>query len=1770
MNTARRVPKTPSIAFLAGIALAWLALTHSLLATPPATPSVSVQDVTLREGTGSETLARFEVSLSPPQPVPLTLEFYTADGSALAGLDYLPRQGTVTVPAGVSRITIAVSIIPDSLAEGVETFELLLRPDPNLVLAKPRASATLLDDDIPAVSAEPISVVEGSTLETLVRVPITLSLPSTLPVSVVATTLPGSAQAPSDFTLTRSVVTFPPGSQRQDFEFPIRPDNVAEFNETVLVQLSSPTNATLATATATAEVLILDDDPTPSISVVGASVREPTGDAASLEFRVQLSGPSTQPVRVSYSTRNGTATSGIDYLARIGTLLIPPGETEAILDVTVLGDALAEPDEVLSMVLRNPVNATLGTAEAFGDILDDDRPISISVMDASSLEGGPGNRLLLSFEVLLSAQPTNTVTVHYTTLPGSASAGTDFITTTGILTFVSTGVGNTRHVVQVPIVGDDQIESNESLQLRLTQAENAVVHRAEALGILLNDDGDSLAIEDTAVTEGDSEDVTALFNVQRFGPALGTVTAAYETFPITAIPGTDFVAHSGVITFLPGQTHATIPVLIRSDRLAEPDKTFGVRLVEAQGATLRQTTATGTLLDNDLPGIRVEPITLAEGSSGPVPARFVVRLDSDPTQEITVDFHVESRTASEGADFLPVFGTLRFPPGIIEQSVSVPVVGDTLDEDHETFALILSNPSFAHVLTPETLATLIDDDPAPVVAIEDSEVRECTDPHPATHAQVSVRLNTPSGRTVHVPFQTRPITALADVDYASTTNTVVFPPGSTLQTILIPLVCDDANERDEFFEILLGAPDNAVLGRARARVRILDDDPPLLTIADVQLVEGTGGATEASFLLTLDASAPDVVAIDYATVDVSATAGADYLPVAGTLFIFPGTVSDIIRVPIVPDTLAELDETFRLVLTNPINIRLAREAALATVFDDDLPSLRGQDVSLVVPHAASIEASVELTLSQPTPLPVHVRFTTANGTATLGDDFEPTSGTVTFPPGQTRQTVTVPIHPNTLPESEEFFWLELGPVTNAVLEAWQVRITLTPEPPPNLPPTVSLSTPTWADQATSGTVIPLSAQASDPDGTVSLVTFHVDNLLVGQATAPPFGVLWTNSLPGTFTLTAQATDNAGTTTTSAPVVLRLLPPPSLVASNQSVLEASGIARIPLTLSRTTRETVRVQVATREDSATQDRDFLPLLTTVEFAPGDLTRVLEIPILDDAIPEPDESFFLEFAAPENVTLDLARLVITIVNDDTQQPTNHPPEARIAHPQPLAIVPIGTPIPIEVDATDPDGPVARVEFFVDGIHVGTDATHPFRFDWHDAPPGDHRLLARVIDPEGAVTDSDTVLIAVTDSCGRIAIVANPADPEIDRLREFLFELGLPAEVFDRVSAAASPELLGTFDLVIWHDGGLRELAARDVQTASRLADAGMPLYFIGDHLVDAANNLDPTDQAAWIGLVRLRPGPPGSVTNRVSFLADELPTSVSAILRDGKVGDVSDFEYPFDTAAGTRPESDREIVLARSGNREVLVALPDDDGPFNARRISQTFRVTHGGDDASHTERKRLFQNAVWWLLNCRLCSNLNLVPLASLEPAPDADPGSAELLLTVLVHPTGACEALSVRVTCQLPSHLRFVQAESERGVWEHDPDQGTVTFVLGRLPTGNDESLRVRVRPLHSGPATIRIRLTSLNEAAGALQDNETEVSTDVTGPPTVRIGYRSPGQLELAVDGQPGVVHHLEVAPTPDGPWTESLTLFLTPDAPSARVPLDTAGAPRFFRVRTP
>jgi len=239
----------------------------------------------------------------------------------------------------------------------------------------------------------------------------------------------------------------------------------------------------------------------------------------------------------------------------------------------------------------------------------------------------------------------------------------------------------------------------------------------------------TISIADTTVAEGNTGSSNATFTVTLSKPSTTPVTVGYSTSNGTATAGADYTAAAGTITFAAGVTTQTVTVTVTGDTAVEPNETFTVALATPTGATITKTTATGTITNDDavtVPSISIADTTVAEGNTGTKTATFTVTLSQASTAPVTVNYSTASGTATAPGDFTATSGTLTFAAGVTSQTINVNVTGDTAVEPDEKFTVTLASATGATIARTTATGTITNDDVAttPGISISDASVTE--------------------------------------------------------------------------------------------------------------------------------------------------------------------------------------------------------------------------------------------------------------------------------------------------------------------------------------------------------------------------------------------------------------------------------------------------------------------------------------------------------------------------------------------------------------------------------------------------------------------------------------------------------------------------------------------------------------------------------------------------------------------------------------------------------------------------------------------------------------------------------------------------------------------------------------------------------------------------------------------------------------------------------------------------------------------------------------
>ena len=399
-------------------------------------------------------------------------------------------------------------------------------------------------------------------------------------------------------------------------------------------------------------------------------------DIGSLPITVKRSG-GVGTLTVQFSTLDGTAKAGEDYVANSGTLTFLEGETTKTFNVTILNNGALEFDESFMVTLKNTDDPDVvgNPGIAVITLKDNSTTPALSINNVNLIEGNSA-----TFTVTLGPPTGRTVTVNFATAGGQATSGTDFQAVSGTLTF---NPGVTTQTIVVQSLEDSVDEFIEPFQVRLTSPVNAnLITGGVGLGnIIDNEPNATVSISDVSVFEGNSGSASAVFTVRASAPHEKFIQVVYATANGTATAPSDYVAANASVLFLPGQLEKTFTITVNGDNETEPNETFLVNLTFSDVAPIVRGQATGTILNDE----GTTPLLLLLDESGPDPIQAIgldsMLLTRDPFPVVNV-FNLMNTGPDRNTRVHLYLRNLQLGPGQTADSVVVRLL-DSNDQSHE-------------------------------------------------------------------------------------------------------------------------------------------------------------------------------------------------------------------------------------------------------------------------------------------------------------------------------------------------------------------------------------------------------------------------------------------------------------------------------------------------------------------------------------------------------------------------------------------------------------------------------------------------------------------------------------------------------------------------------------------------------------------------------------------------------------------------------------------------------------------------------------------------------------------------------------------------------------------------------------------------------------------------------------------------------------------------------------------------------------------------------
>lgn len=709
------------------------------------------------------TLRRIEGTQNDPFFGPVSINFATSNLTAEAGTDYTNVITTVSFPEGETLRTVAIPIINDALIETNETVHLALSIEGEQLVElgnQPTATLTIVSDDS-AFSFTSTTFLGQENEVNGIAVTILRAGDTTGPASVnVLTGTNGTATAGVDYIATNALVDFLNGETIKTTFIQVINDTQIEGDETFDVQLQNASGGFIL-APSQATVTIRDNDFGPGAIAFGAPSFSVAENGVNAVIPVIRTNGSAGAVSINYTTSNGSAIAGVDYVFKSETLSFAQGDTNKNILIPIIDDGTAQGSLTFFITLSVPTGGAI-LSPPFTvpvTILDNEVGLRFSVPFYAVPEGGAFN-----VSVIRESGGNGTNTVSYTTSPTNptnALPGLDYIHTTNVLTFLP---GETNKTFSVNAPDDSLVEGDEVFLVVLSNPTGGAQLISPSNAIVTILDNDSAFNFSSPTYSVDESGTNVIITVLRTNANTGSVSVNYTTSPGPIYPataGVDYTTASGTLNFTNGEVSKTftVPLQVPDDVSVEGNETVTLTLLSPSPGTQLGPVSTAilTIVDNDA-GLSFSSSTYARSENG-VSATITVARTNVFSGTVTVDYFTTNGTATAGSDYQSASGTLTFTNGVTNQTFTVAIIDDTLEEGNETVLLRLVNPTGNAALVNPNAATLtiVDNDGSLVIPAGSHLLSESISP--------TNRLIDP-GETVSLLF------ALRNTDLQNTTNLV--------------------------------------------------------------------------------------------------------------------------------------------------------------------------------------------------------------------------------------------------------------------------------------------------------------------------------------------------------------------------------------------------------------------------------------------------------------------------------------------------------------------------------------------------------------------------------------------------------------------------------------------------------------------------------------------------------------------------------------------------------------------------------------------------------------------------------------------------------------------------------------------------------------------------------------------------------------------------------------------------------------------------------------
>ena len=476
-------------------------------------PQLSISNASASE---NETVS-FDVSLSEPTDREVVFSATTTNATAEAPDDFVGLSNALfTIPAGEQNVSVDVSVLSDSVLEPTEFFNVQISGLVNAELGNATALGEIIDNSLVPVatlSFDNLSISENGGLTTAT---VSLGAVSALDTTI-GLTFTGTASAGQDYSGVQTQVVIPAGLSQAQFNVAALNDDFDELNETIVVELTSFTNASPAAQTQQTITIVDDDDPPVATTEIDNLAISENGETTTLTITLAAPNELDSSFQLSLA---GTATVDVDYNISATLLSIPAGETTASVTLTSIDNDLFEDNRTIEVGVLGPGL----TSQTLNISIEEDDPepsVSLSV-DPDTINELDGSATITA--TLDAVAPVDTiVNLAFTGVDESDFSAANTITI---------AQGQLSASVEIAAVDDDQYERDETLLIDVQDVSTGFTVITEQLSVVIADD-DFGAFAVTAASDpidvnesGTTSEIAVVLTVQPFDNVIVQVTSS--------------------------------------------------------------------------------------------------------------------------------------------------------------------------------------------------------------------------------------------------------------------------------------------------------------------------------------------------------------------------------------------------------------------------------------------------------------------------------------------------------------------------------------------------------------------------------------------------------------------------------------------------------------------------------------------------------------------------------------------------------------------------------------------------------------------------------------------------------------------------------------------------------------------------------------------------------------------------------------------------------------------------------------------------------------------------------------------------------------------------------------------------------------------------------------------------------------------------------------------------------------------------------------------